>query len=231
MNKHIDPRTGLIQQGPSEMGTQGVLKNNSPHRSMSPSPQITTNRDLSPATNGNSQSQSQSTNNNGDDRPSPLSRHRQTATTTNGRLQRSADSSSANQPNGNLCQQMNSNSIVDSGYGSLDKLRAPSTDFSQGATALPGRGHIGGAPYLSPVLSRRTKPAFNPLQAQTSREYTPKKPSGGQMRNPDLVETRESEREEDEEGFVHLSSTSTNRQRDRSASRKDTAYDRFVSIK
>lgn len=214
------------------MGTQGsAANNNDPHRSMSPSPPVETNREMSPTINGNQPPKSQTTNINETDRPSPLSRHRQTAVTTNGRIQRSADSSSTNPPNGLLRQQMNSSSIVDSGYGSLDKLRTPSTDFNRIATGLAGRGHIGGAPYLSPVLSRRSKPAFNPSQAQhSSREYTTRKSTGVLLRNQELVETKESEREEDAEGIVHLA-TSSNRQRDRSSSRKDTAYDRFVSIK
>lgn len=226
-NKHIDPRTGLIQQGPSEMGTKNALNNNnsSPHRSLSPAPQVVTNsRGLSPSTNGNNSHQTQPSADKDDDRPSPLSRHRQTAVTTNGRLQTS------NQQNGQLRNQVNSSSIVDSGYGSLDKLRTPSTDLSNlGATAQTSRGHIGGSPYLSPVLSRRAKPAFNPPQSQ-SREYSARKPSGLLMRNQDLVESREIEREEDEEGFVHLSN-SVNNTRERSSSRKDTAYDRFVNAK
>lgn len=217
------------------MGTHAATTNNNQQRSMSPSPSPSafgTNPETSPSTTKLHQTQASQAPAHPSDDDRPLSRHRQTAVTTNGRLQRTADSSAPNQNGTTLRQQMSS--VVDSGYGSLDKLRTPSTDLSNGAAVTVGRGHIGGAPYLSPVLSRRTKPSFSPppvVQQTSRREYTTRKPSSLQMRNQELlVETRETPDDGDEAGFVHVSTT-TNHQRDRSASRKDTAYDRFVSSK
>lgn len=240
-SKHIDPRTGLVQQGPSEMGVNATtVTTKEAEQASTPSPPRFLN--------------SSSNQPNGNGIPNPSQKHHSTPppgnnqqqsssaveSFVNGRLnlfvkndsytppalqQQSVGSSRVTQSNRPSKAEFMQNSIVDSGYGSLDKLKL-SSDGNVAATSTAAR-----------VMS----PMANPSQPQIRRYYSPvlskrstsiKSSNVEYLKNSDKKLANQISFTSDDDdgnsdrgssGFVHLVGAS-------SASMKDTAYDRLAKL-
>lgn len=234
-SKHRDPRTGLVQQGPSEMVVTAT--SNGAQQASTPSPPRFPNSS-SDQPNGNGQSQKhQST-------PPPSNNQHQSSNAVesfvNGRLnlfvknesytppvlqQQSVGSSRVTLSNRPSKSEFLHNSIVDSGYGSLDKLKL-SSDGNVAATstvtramspmANPSQQHS--RRYTSPVLSKRSTSIKS-----SNVEYL--KNSDKKLANQISFTSDDEDGNSDRgsSGFVHLVGAS-------STSMKDTAYDRVAKL-
>ena len=227
-NKHIDPRTGRIQEGPSEMGTtfteeNGVkIKNGSSTISVPNSIRGSVENMINGILNINVKSEnskSAAEYNNGRQSKMPQN------STSNGDKMMPAKRLLSEMQNSRRTPEYSMNSIMDSGYGSSDKLKiteSNSFNNSNGNTNRPTNSTT----QQSPEQQSTAAPLYSPVLAKRS--------SIKSSRNADLLHRseqliqahRDSYQSDDEDndrgssGFVHLVGTSS--------SMKDTAYDRIV---
>lgn len=250
-SKHIDPRTGLVQQGPSEMrGINGQINNNNSTEQLTktPSPPPQQNGQNYQNKNGGaeinqqiatSSSSRQSTspsieqpilngrlnlfvkNNN-----SPSRRLAATQQQTMGPRSASTNRSPAKQLAATSELPQNS-PIVDSGYGSLDKLRS---DAGGGSSAAKISAQQMGRRFHSPVLSKRStsikssnieylREADRKMRQQIS--FTDEEDGGNGGDDDD----DEANSDRGSSGFVHMVGANA-----KASSMKDTAYDRVVKV-
>lgn len=229
-NKHIDPRTGLIQQGPSEMGINGKPELNERHTTPPPSSSSASFSNTQQYTNGtNGTNGSNNINNNNTNSNivsnSQSNKSQNSSSNTdliNGRLNFSIKNENKNEQRSNGMRESpskrfngktnySSNGILDSGYGSLDKLKMSESSVSMTTPPATKAG-----PFYSPKLSQRS------VSIKSSNiEYL--KRADQTLRNQISFTSEEDEGNDansgrGSSGFVHLVGKST--------SMKDTAYDR-----
>lgn len=222
-NKHIDPRTGLVQQGPSEMCVNGKSEaEEQPHTRSSSASSSNVHQQYSNGENGSIKNNT--TNNNFYN--NQINHNSSDTDQINGRLNFSIKNDTKNgyniQKENNDLKRSNgkidhkSNGILDSGYGSLDKLKMSESSVSMTTPPLSKAG-----PYYSPKLSKRSTSIKS-----SNIEYL--KRADQTLRNQISFTSEEDEgndgnSERGSSGFVHLVGTST--------SMKDTAYDRAANKK
>lgn len=210
-NKHIDPRTGIIQQGPSEMGVVNLpsqtdqLPNGSKNNFNNETEKQITNNGRT--TNGIATS-SHNNNNNASVRKNDKST---ISSTSKGLLSIGSTFATASVPeiqNFNPIERIN-NPIMDSGYGSLDKLK--SNENSNPHQRL-----------CSPIMRKRSLIKSSSNQQPQSNGFNNMKNDRRQHKrvqnNHELEEDNSGGSGADDRGssgFVNLAG----------ASMKDTAYD------
>lgn len=211
-NKHIDPRTGIIQQGPSEMGVVNLppqtdqLPNGSKNNFNNETEKQITNNGRT--TNGIATS-SHNNNNNASVRKNDKST---ISSTSKGLLSIGSTFATASVPeiqNFNPIERIN-NPIMDSGYGSLDKLKS-SNENSNPHQRL-----------CSPIMRKRSLIKSSSNQQPQSNGFNNMKNDRRQHKrvqnNHELEEDNSGGSGADDRGssgFVNLAG----------ASMKDTAYD------
>lgn len=221
--KHINPRTGLIEQGPSAMGT--TITHNDTNGAL-PTPE---NQYRIPATSNINGFQSESMvngrlnislkNDNKMDEYDTRNGNILQPSTSNGYQNRSSPSKRLldntmhpHQINSKPSNYTN-NSIMDSGYGSLDKL---------GSTGGGGGGSSTHNRVYSPILTKRSS-----IKSTKHSDYLHKSDHKTMLPpNPNGLHTDDDEDDVEDRGssgFVHMVG--------RAGSMKDTAYDRLKANK
>lgn len=228
-NKHIDPRTGIIQQGPSEMGvvsydhsaSSSPLNDQSSNgnttnvntKTINENGQIKT-VDVSPANGRSANGMTASTsnyNNNGSFRKNVDKSI--ISSTSKGLLSIGNTFATASVPeiqNFNPIERIHNNSIImDSGYGSLDKLKL-SNDNSNNSNVIG---------LCSPILHKRSsiKVSSNEQQSKGITNMNDRRHHKRMINNQELNDDDNSGGSDDRgsSGFVNLAGTTM----------KDTAYD------